>query len=119
VTPTQLSLVHLGRAGYVSEVVETRGRYGRTYDLLGFIDILAFGAGETLAVQTTSADHVSHRVAKIKAEPRARAALDAGWRIHVHGWHPDARLRLVEVVTVRGDLQAVERIATPRKAATA
>lgn len=90
-SPTARSLELLRRAGYTAVVVEHRPAHARSHttrDLLGFIDILALGAGETLAVQTTDATNVAHRVVKIEASPHLDAVRAAGWRVLVHGWRP-------------------------------
>jgi carbonic anhydrase len=87
-TPTTLSLRHLRDDGWLAEKVERPYNQftKRTNDLFGFIDILAVRGDETLAVQTTSVDHVSHRVTKIADSPNVAAVREAGWRIVVHGW---------------------------------
>jgi hypothetical protein len=55
-------------------------------DLFGFCDVLAVKEGATLAVQCTSADHVSHRLAKLRECPGVQAALSAGWTVELWGW---------------------------------
>lgn len=56
-------------------------------DLYGFADLLCFQGAVTMAVQTTSGDNVSHRVAKIMDNPIARLWCDGGFRtLVVHGW---------------------------------
>lgn len=75
--------------------VDTEHRaYGRTFDLLGFCDVLAFNGQHhsgTLFLQVTNAasgrsgGHVSHRVKKILAEPLAIACLHARNAIEVWG----------------------------------
>jgi hypothetical protein len=86
-SPTQLTLKHLRDQGYVAEVVEHWNPHARIrQDLFGFVDVLAVGKGETLAVQTTSAPNVSARMHKIADSPYIGAARDAGWTIRVHGW---------------------------------
>lgn len=93
-SPTQRSLAKLRAEGYSAEVVEQNVPHARTKrDLFGFIDIVAIRGAETLAVQTTSADHVSHRRTKIEASPHLDAVRAAGWRICIHGWRTDGRLR--------------------------
>lgn len=88
-SPTARSLDLLRRRGYLAEVVEHQQRHAlKTNDLFGFVDIVAIGVGETLAVQTTSADHVSHRVEKITASPNLARVKLGGWRVVVHGWRP-------------------------------
>ena len=88
-SPTARSLDLLRRRGYLAEVVEQNIPHARTKrDLYGFVDIVAIGVGETLAVQTTSVDHVSHRVEKITASPNLNRVKLGGWRVVVHGWRP-------------------------------
>lgn len=73
--------------GFRAEVVEkTLPKTFIKKDLFGFVDIVAIKGGETLAVQTTSGDHVSHRIKKIEASEAFQDVLDAGWTIVVHGW---------------------------------
>lgn len=61
-------------------------------DLFGVIDIVAVTAGEPLnparilGIQATSGGNHSKRVAKIIAEPRARAWIDAGGLLEVWTW---------------------------------
>lgn len=86
-SPTALSKRHLEADGWLLAVVERWNPHARIrQDLFGFIDLLAVRAGETLAVQSTSADHVSHRVTKIAESPNVGIVREAGWAIHVHGW---------------------------------
>ena len=88
-SPTQRSLKLLRDRGYLAEVVEkTVPKTFIKRDLFGFIDILAIHleTGETLAVQTTSSDHVSHRERKITEHDNLAAIRKAGWGLHIHGW---------------------------------
>jgi hypothetical protein len=89
-SPTQLSLAKLREEGYIVDVVE-RWIPGANIrkDLYGFIDILALKGKETLAVQTTSAGNMSARCKKIADHENVGAVREAGWTIHVHGWHQD------------------------------
>jgi len=85
-SPTQRSLALLRKAGYTVAITEHWNPHARRrVDLYGFVDILAIGE-RMLAVQTTSGDNVSHRIAKIVGLPAAREWLEAGHRIIVHGW---------------------------------
>ena len=85
-SPTQRSLALLRRQGYRVAITEHWNSFvKRRQDLYGFIDVLAI-APSMLAIQTTSADHVSHRVEKILDLPAAREWIEAGHRIIVHGW---------------------------------
>lgn len=99
VSPTQRSLAYLRRQGYVAEVVEQNVPHARTKrDLFGFIDIIAVRDTDTVAVQTTDATNVAHRIVKIEASPHLDAVRAAGWKVVVHGWRPDGRLREVEIL---------------------
>jgi carbonic anhydrase len=87
ISPTSLTLRHLRDQGYTAEVVEHWNSFvGRRFDLFGIIDVLALRDGETLAVQTTSAANVPHRVDKIADSPYIAAIRAAGWTVRVHGW---------------------------------
>ena len=87
-SPTHLTLKHLRAEGWpLVEVTEKWNPHARIrQDLFGFVDVLAVGPQGVLAVQTTSVDHVSHRVAKIADHPNVAAVREAGIAIHVHGW---------------------------------
>lgn len=62
-TPTQRSLCKLRADGWLVAVVERWNPYARVrQDLFGFADLLAIKGNEVLAVQTTSGDHVAHRL---------------------------------------------------------
>jgi hypothetical protein len=56
-------------------------------DLFGFADVLAFHPRDRLCllVQVTTADHVTHRLAKAEGCPQLAAWLKAGGRFEVHG----------------------------------
>lgn len=89
-SPTQLSLAKLREEGYTCWITEHWNNWSKTrQDLFGFIDILALKGKETLAVQTTSAGNMSARVKKIADHENVGAVREAGWTIHVHGWHQD------------------------------
>ena len=87
-SPAARTLEALRAMGYTAEVVERFIPGARIrVDLGGFADVLAWHPIEgILAVQSTSGDHVAHRLAKAKAEPRLAAWLEAGGRFAVHGW---------------------------------
>jgi hypothetical protein len=82
-----LSVKYLTRLGYLCHIVEKRipGTF-ITKDMYGFIDILAVRPGEILGVQSTSWDHVSHRVNKIAEHENVGRVRESGMRIVVHGW---------------------------------
>lgn len=91
-----MSLDLLRREGYTAEVVERHRGPTNKADLFGFVDIVAIREGETLAVQTTDTTHVAARVRKIADAPLVGKVREAGWRIVVHGWYPDGRVREVD-----------------------
>lgn len=103
-TPTQRSTRRLQEEGYHVELVEQTKRVGAPgamkvwkVDLWNFIDLLCIKRGEVLGVQVTSASNVPARVRKITDSPLLPLVREAGVRIVVHGWHPDGRLRLVDL----------------------
>jgi len=85
-SPTQRSLKLLRQQGYVCAITEHWNAHAKLrQDLFGFVDVLAIGE-KMLAIQTTSGSNVSKRVAKIKSIVAARAWLECGHKIYVHGW---------------------------------
>ena len=83
----QRSLKLLREAGWTCQIVERWNAFAKVrQDLYGFGDIIACGPSGIMLVQTTSGAHVAERLAKVKAEPRAKAWYDAGGMIVVHGW---------------------------------
>ena len=89
-SPTQLSLAKLREEGYTVAVVEHWNAFARIrQDLFGFIDLLALKGKEVLAVQTTTASNMAARCRKISDHENVGVDRDAGWSIHVHGWHQD------------------------------
>lgn len=86
-SPTSRSLAAIREDGWTVQVVERWNPHSRTrLDLFGFADLLAIRPGRTLAVQTTSASNASARILKTLGCPGFAAAVNAGWRIEVHGW---------------------------------
>jgi hypothetical protein len=89
-SPTQLSLKLLRDQGYTVAIVEHWNSFARIrQDLFGFIDILALKGKEVLAIQTTTATNMSARITKIGNSEYVGVVREAGWTIHVHGWHQD------------------------------
>lgn len=90
-SPTQRTLAELRKRGYLAAVVEKWNPHARLrQDLFGLIDIIGIRDGETIAVQATSGDNVSSRIAKIAESDKAGVIRKAGWRIVVHGWRKNA-----------------------------
>lgn len=87
-SPTQRSLKLLRQEGWTCAVVERWNQFAKIrQDLFGFIDILAFKGDTVLAVQSTSGDNVSKRIAKIRSTQAATLWAESPHRaIAVHGW---------------------------------
>jgi hypothetical protein len=111
VSPTGRTLDLLRRSGYLAAVVETWvPRVNRRRDLFRFADVLGVHPvrREVILVQTTTAGHVAHRLAKIKAIPELAAILASGCKVSVHGWDKRAgqwHCRIVDVLS--GDLDVI------------
>lgn len=87
-TPRTLKL--LRDEGFACEVVEHWNSFvRRRMDLFGFIDVLALGQDETVAVQVCTRDAMATRRAKIADHPNVGFVRKAGWRILIHGWWQD------------------------------
>ena len=88
-SPTARTLKLLRDQGYFAQVVEHWNPHvHRRVDLFGVIDVVAVSGDVqgVLGVQTTSGDHVSHRLAKMRQNAAVEAWLQAGNRLVVHGW---------------------------------
>jgi hypothetical protein len=86
-SPTQRSLKVMREAGFHCEIVEHFNSFTKQRkDLLGFADLLCLKPGEPPTLVQVTAAGSAARVKKILAEPRAKLALECGFRILVHGW---------------------------------
>lgn len=86
-SPTQLTLRDMRGRGYHAEIVEKYNSFTRTKnDLLGFVDVLCFGTGEIVGVQTTSYSNLSARLKKIREHENFPIAMAAGMRVIAQGW---------------------------------
>lgn len=87
-SPTQRSKKLLEDAGWFVVITEKWNPWTKIrQDLFGWMDLLAIKGDETLGVQTTTASHISARVAKIKSIPASALWLASPTRrIVVHGW---------------------------------
>jgi hypothetical protein len=95
-SPTQRTLKHLRKLGYLAEVTEkTIPRVFTKKDLFGFIDVLAIRDGEVLGVQATSGSNMAARIDKITNHENVAAVRKANIRIVVHGWRKNAQNRWV------------------------
>lgn len=70
--------------GDVERVIRNRGK-AVSFDLFGFIDLLAIKGTRTLGLQVTDHTHISHRTSKMKQEARLWTCLEAGWEIEAWG----------------------------------
>lgn len=99
-SPTHRSLELLRIEGWTAQLVESRipgAAVHRSRDLFGCIDIIAVRGPDTLAVQTTSASNITSRIRKVTDSEHLPAMRDAGWRIEVHGWYADGRVRVEDL----------------------
>jgi hypothetical protein len=63
---------------------------------------------EIVLVQTTTADHLAHRKAKVKAVAELPGLLAAGCKVQLHGWKRQGTSWRVKIVNIRAkDLEAV------------
>lgn len=87
-SPTQRSLKKMRKDGWLCAVTEKWNPYAKVrQDLFGFIDVLCVRPDEMVAVQTTSGDNVSARLAKLRSLPTVALWLSSPTRtIQVHGW---------------------------------
>lgn len=90
-TPNARSVALLELEGYAVDIVERRITRIVTRDYLGCVDLIGVREGQTLAVQSTTADHFAHRRKKLEASPMLPKMIAAGWRIEVHGWRKKGR----------------------------
>jgi hypothetical protein len=101
-SPTARTLTLNRKSGYLCRVVETWvPRVNRRRDLFGFADVLAVHPvrREVVLIQTTTADHLAHRLAKVKAVPELPGLL-AVCKVQVHGWRKVRERWRVKVVEV-------------------
>ena len=87
-SPTQRTLAHARKLGYLCAITERWNVYAKIrQDLYGFIDVLAFDKDNIIAIQTTSGSNHAARVEKILASPIAMAWLvQVNRKIEVWSW---------------------------------
>jgi hypothetical protein len=88
-SPTQLSLRHLRKRGYVGGIVERFNSFvNKRFDLFGFIDIVAMKKDEVgvTGIQTTTLPNLSSHLKKAKPLEELRMWLEVGNRVEFHGW---------------------------------
>lgn len=99
-TPTELSLRHLRKDGWLVDVCErwvpnpVHPGGGQRRDLFGLIDLVAIRGTQTLGVQTTTVTNVNAHLLKMTDDehrPRLADLFVAGWIIVVHGWRKSTR----------------------------
>ena len=91
-SPTQCTLDKWRKAGYMCAVVEKWNPHVKIrQDLFGFVDVLAVGNGETVAIQSTSKTNLSSRVKKIEIDNFEKLCTlrKANWKIVCEGWHKE------------------------------
>jgi hypothetical protein len=120
-TPTARTLDLMRRSGYLADVCErwvpVPGKNIRR-DLFHAFDVLAVHPvrREVVLIQTTTADHLAHRLAKVKAVPELAGLLAAGCKIQLHGWKQLGHRWSVRILEVQAeDLAAVVVTAPARR----
>lgn len=94
-SPTQRSLKHMRGLGYTCQVVEHWNPFAHIkQDLFGFIDVLCVKGEDIVGVQSTSGDHVAHRVTKITEHDNWPLVCKA-IRVIVHGWRKNSKNKWV------------------------
>jgi hypothetical protein len=87
ISPNARALAECRRRGWPAQTVEQRIPHTFiTRDLFGVIDIVALAGPRIIGIQVTSGSNHAARIAKIAAEPRARAWCEAGGKIEVWSW---------------------------------
>jgi hypothetical protein len=117
-SPTSRSLAYLRGRGFLAAVVESWiSGAGVRRDLFGFADLLAIHPRDRLflLVQTTTADHVAHRLAKAKRRPELALWLRAGGLFEVHGWYRRAGRWSARRIAVRAEDLADVILDAPRR----
>ncbi len=86
-SPMRKSLAYMRDLGFHVEIVEHYVYHAKVKrDLWGLFDLLAVGAGKTIAVQTTSRGNMYQRKSKILGNPIHLVLKEAGWILEIHGW---------------------------------
>ena len=94
-SPTKRSLDLLREEGYTVAITEHFNPWAKIrQDLFGFIDIVCIKSGVpgVLAIQTTTRENVTKRIAKIRLIPAHKIWLESDNRIEVHGWSKKAKV---------------------------
>ncbi len=91
---TPLSMKLLRDEGLMVAVVEKWNPHAKIrQDLFGFVDLLALGEDQTIAVQVCRRADIATRRNKIADHENVGAVRKAGWTIQIHGWDKDERGR--------------------------
>jgi hypothetical protein len=116
-SPTARTLALLRRQGFQLAAAVERWIPGANVrkDLFGVADVLAVHPRDRLflLVQATSADHVAHRLRKVRARPDLALWLKAGGRFEVWGWFKRAGRWKAKRVEVRAQDLADVVLSTP------
>lgn len=88
-SPTQRSLAYVRNIGGIAAVVEHWNPHVKIrQDLFGCLDVVGLlpNAARTIGIQACVTGDQQKRIAKILAEPRARAWVACGNALECHGW---------------------------------
>ena len=87
--PCERSMALMRKRGFaVAKSEYWNPHAGRRIDLFTILDLVCLPAagGYTVGVQSTTAPHISSRIAKIAEAEATPLLLKCGWRILVQGW---------------------------------
>src|SRR4051794_7045540 len=117
-TPAARSLKYLRKEGFIACAIERWIPVANIHaDAFGFGDLLAAHPERkiVLLAQSTSIDHVAHRLTKAKGKPELAAWLRAGGTFEVHGWClRGGRWQVKRIAVQAGDLESVV-LAMPKR----
>ena len=91
-SPTQLTLRHLRKEGWLAAVVERWVPFpkpGHRADLWGFVDLLAIRGDENYYIQACAGNSHAARVAKVKANsnlPTVLGSANPSRQVWVYSW---------------------------------
>jgi hypothetical protein len=117
-SPTARTLTRLRRLGFTADVVERFiAPANIKRDVFGIGDVLAVHPRDKvfLLVQATTAGHVAHRAAKVKARPELRDWLATGGKFQVWGWRKISKRWRVRVVELCGQDCRPVTVEAPRR----
>lgn len=115
-SPTQRTLAECKKRGWIAQVVERWNPHARVrQDLFGVIDLIALRYPEAgiIGIQACAGASHADRRAKILAEPRALAWVEAGGKIELWSWSKRGDRGKRKLLTLRVEAFTVDDWGTP------